>query len=202
MSNFYEQVGKRIKKYRDLKQMTLEEVGNKINVGKSTIRKYENGLIRIDHDRMNDIAYVLGIDVSLLYGDEVQFEQINVPLYGDISCGAGSVIYEKAEDYITTPQEWVNNDIHFYVTATGDSMVGASVNENDLLLIRQQPEVENGEIAAVVIDDEIVLKRVYRSNDTFTLVSDNPKYAPKEYNPKTDKNIRILGKLKKSITTY
>lgn len=182
--------------------MTLEQVGDRIGVGKSTVRKYENGLLKIDHNRMNDISVVLGIDVSLLYGDDVQFEQVDVPLYGVISCGDGAVVYEKAEDYIVTPKSWVNNDIYFYLTAQGDSMSGASINEGDLLLIRQQPTVENGEIAAVVIDDEIVLKRVYRDNGNFTLVSENSKYPPKFFNPDTDKNIRILGKLKKSITNY
>jgi len=96
----------------------------------------------------------------------------------------------------------VKNDIYFYVRAKGDSMVGASINEGDLLLIRQQPEVENGEIAAVVIDEEIVLKRVYKENGSFTLVSENPKYPPISYNPKNDKHIRILGKLRKSITEF
>lgn len=200
--DFYKEVGRRIKYYRDLKGVTLEYIGDKIGVGKSTVRKYENGLIRIDHNRLSDIAKVLGIDVSLLYGDEVQFETVDVPLYGEISCGDGSVIYEEVENYITTPKSWVSNDIYFYVTATGDSMVGAKVNEGDLLLIRQQPTVENGEIAAVVIDDEIVLKRVYRENGKFTLISENPKYPPITFNPEQDKHIRVLGKLKKSITEY
>lgn len=204
MNNFYEQVGSRIRKYRTLKQITLEQLGNKIGVGKSTVRKYENGLIRIDHDRMNDIANTLGIDVALLYGDEVQFEQIDVPLYGNISCGDGNVVYEIPEEYIVTPKKWIDNDVYFYLKAIGESMVGANVKEGDLLLIRQQPEIENGEIAAVVIEDEVVLKRVYKQNGTFTLVSDNPdkSFPPRNFNPETDKHIRILGKLKKSITNY
>src|SRR5699024_4896200 len=122
--------------------------------------------------------------------------------YGEISCGDGSVIYEKTNQSYATPKTWVNNDIHFYVKAKGDSMVGASINEGDLLLIRQQPEVENGEIAAVVIDDQVVLKRVYKDNNTFTLISENPKYPPIKFDPVNDKNIRILGKLKKAITEY
>lgn len=200
--NFYKEVGKRIKKYRELKGLTLEEIGNRIGVGKSTVRKYQEGSIKMDHNRMVDIAGVLGIDVSLLYGDEVQVESIDVPLYGEISCGNGTLVYENTVDYITTPKEWIKDDIYFYLTATGDSMIGAKVNEGDLLLIRQQPIVENGEIAAVVIDNEIVLKRVYRQNGSFTLVSENPNYAPVNFDPKSDKHIRILGKLKKSITTY
>lgn len=199
---FYEEVGKRIKKYRDLKGLTLEDIGNKVGVGKSTVRKYQEGTIKMDHNRMNDVADVLGVDVSLLYSDEIQLELINVPLYGEISCGNGAIIYEDPEDYIKTPKTWINNDIHFYLTAKGDSMTGANISEGDLLLIRLQPSVENGEIAAVVIEDEIVLKRVYRENGTFTLISENNKYPPRSFDPKTDASIRILGKLKKSITDY
>lgn len=204
MNGFYHEVGKRIRYYRNLKNVTLEYIGDRIGVGKSTVRKYENGLIRIDHDRMNDIAEVLGIDVALLYGDEVQFEHVEVPLYGDISCGDGNVIYEEVLDKISTPKDWVKNNIYFYVRAKGDSMIGASINEGDLLLIRQQPTVENGEIAAVVIEDEVVLKRVYQQNGSFTLVSENPykSFPPRNFNPETDKHIRILGKLEKSITSY
>lgn len=200
--DFYKEVGKRIKYYRDLKGITLEHIGDKIGVGKSTVRKYENGLIKIDHNRLSDIAYVLGIDVALLYADELQFELIDVPLYGEISCGEGSVIYEDPEDYVSTPRNWINNDIYFYVTAIGDSMVGAKINEGDLLLIRQQPIVENGEIAAVVIDNDILLKRVYRENGKFSLISENPNYPPVSFDPSTDQHIRILGKLKKSITDH
>src|SRR5690625_5134264 len=157
--NFYKEVRKRIKYYMDLTELTLEYIGDKIGVGKSTVRKYRDGEIKVDHNRLSAIADVLGIDVALLYGDEVQFELIDVPLYGEISCGNGSVIYEEAEDYISTPKAWINGDIYFYVTAKGDSMIGAKVNEGDLLLIRRQPVVENGEIAAVVIENEILLKR-------------------------------------------
>lgn len=200
--DFYKEVGQRIRHYRNLKGVTLEYIGERIGVGKSTVRKYQDGEIKIDHNRLSDIADVLGIDVALLYGDEVEFEEVNVPLYGEISCGNGSVIYEEATEYLSTPKEWIKNDIHFFVRAKGDSMVGASINEGDLLLIRQQPEVENGEIAAIVVDDEVVLKRVYKENGTFTLISENPKYPPISYDPSKDKNIRILGKLKKSITEY
>lgn len=200
---FYKEVGKRIKRYRNQKGYTLEQVGDKIGVGKSTVRKYEQGIIKIDHNRMADIAEALDIDVALLYGDEIGTDLVDVPLYGEISCGNGSVVYEETAEYLATPRSWVNDsNIYFYLKAKGDSMVGAKIHEGDILLIRQQPTVENGEIAAVVIDDEVVLKRVYSQNGIFTLVSENPNYPPIVFDPKTDKHIHILGKLVRSITVY
>lgn len=202
MSNFYKELGSRIKYYRGLSGISLEELGNRIGVGKSTVRKYEVGSIKVSHERLEQISNALGIDVSLLYGEEVQGETADVPLYGSISCGDGSVIYESTEGYITSPKNWVENGIYFYLTAQGDSMTGAKIHEGDLLLIQKQVSVENGEIGAVVVDDECVLKRVYRDKDKFTLVSENPNYPPIIFNPKTDKNIKIIGKLKKSITQF
>lgn len=199
---FYKRLGNKIKYYRTLSKLSLEEVGKRIGVGKSTIRKYENGLIKVSHERLEQISNALGIDVALLYGEEIQSDVVEVPLYGSISCGNGSVIYESREGYIKSPTEWVNHGMFFYLTATGDSMIGARINEGDLLLIKQQEEVENGEIAAVAIDDECVLKRAYKKKDKFTLVSENPNYAPIEFNPKSDVNIKIIGKLEKAITQF
>jgi len=202
MNDFYKNMGQRIKHYRKLSGMSLEELGNKINVGKSTVRKYENALIKVSHDKLAGIADALGIDVSLLYGEDVQSDVVNVPLYGSISCGGGSVIYEEKEGYVKSPKDWAGNGIYFYLTAKGDSMIGANVQEGDLLLIKKQEVVENGEIAAVVVDDECVLKRAYAKDSTFTLVSENPNYPPMEFNPKSDKNIRIIGRLEKAITQF
>lgn len=202
MSDFYKSVGERIKQYRTQSGLTLEELGNRIGVGKSTIRKYETGMIRIDHERLEDIANALKVDVGLLYGEELTSVTTNVPLYGNIACGNGSVIYETPSEYVTAPKDWVSNGVYFYLTAKGDSMIGARIHEGDLLLIKKQEEVENGEIAAVVIENECVLKRVYRENGSLILVSENPNYPPIHFNPKTDDHIHIIGKLKKSITNF
>lgn len=200
--NFYKELGSKIKHYRQSVNMTLEQLGDRVGVGKSTIRKYENGLIRVSHERLEQIANVLNVDVALLYGEEIAGDVADVPLYGSISCGNGSVIFETQEDYITSPKEWVNNGFHFYLTAQGDSMIGAKIHEGDLLLIQRTEDVENGEIAAVVIDNECVLKRVYKEDGSFTLVSENPNYKPIHFNPNMDLNIRIIGKLRKAITQF
>lgn len=202
MTDFYKKLGANIKHYRTLSGMSLEELGNRIGVGKSTVRKYENALIRVSRERLEAISNALGIDVALLYGEEIQDDVVEVPLYGSISCGDGSVIYEEQEGYVTSPKEWVDGGIHFYLTAKGDSMIGARIHEGDLLLIKKQDVVENGEIAAVVIEDECLLKRVYKNEKTFTLVSENPDYPPIDHNPSTDKHIRIIGRLEKAITQF
>ena len=81
-------------------------------------------------------------------------------------------------------------------------MIGARIMDGDLLLIRRQDDVDNGEIAAVLIDDEIVLKRVYKTDDTIILQSENPAYKPIVVRPEDAKNVRIIGKLKKVILKF
>ncbi|RKJ17687.1 LexA family transcriptional repressor, partial [Butyricicoccus sp. 1XD8-22] len=94
------------------------------------------------------------------------------------------------------------NGEYFYVRASGDSMIGARIHDGDVLLMRKQEMVENGEIAAVCVDDEVVLKRVFKSGESFVLQSENPNYPPRIFNPGTDMNIRIIGKLEKLIIDF
>ncbi|GAB3051174.1 LexA family protein [Virgibacillus ainsalahensis] len=202
MTDFYVSLGRRIKYYRKLARMSLEEIGNQIGVGKSTVRKYEVADIKISHKRLEQIANALGIDVALLYGEEISGDVVDVPLYGSISCGNGSVIYEEKEEYITSPKHWVDTGVYFYLTAKGDSMTGAKIHEGDLLLIQQQETVENSEIAAVVVDNECVLKRVYKNDKDIMLISENPNYPPIRFDPKKDQNVKIIGKLRKAITQF
>ncbi|GAB4272140.1 S24 family peptidase [Thermincola ferriacetica] len=126
---------------------------------------------------------------------------VMVPIVGSISCGNGLLAYEDIEGYEPTPKEWLTGGEHFYLRAKGDSMVGARIYEGDLLLIRKQSTVDDGEIAAVLIDDtnEAVLKRVYRSGDKLILQSENPKYAPILAPPA---EVKIIGKLRMNVIKY
>jgi len=77
-------------------------------------------------------------------------------------------------------------------------MVNARINDGDLVLIRKQTDVDNGEIAAVVMDDQIYLKRVYKQDGKIILQSENPHYAPIIKDTKKS-DCFIIGKLKKVI---
>jgi repressor LexA len=73
-------------------------------------------------------------------------------------------------------------------------MKGARILDGDIVFIREQPTVDNGEIACVIIEEEATLKRFYASGDTVTLVADNPEYPPMVYRAEEQKRIHILGK--------
>ena len=132
------------------------------------------------------------------YVRDVGFKKL--PIVGAVSCGNGVLAYEDIEGYEDTPKSWLNGGKYFYLRAKGDSMINARINEGDLLLIREQEEVENGEIAAVRIDGDAVLKRVYKKDNTLILQSENPKYEPIIVNGNS--NIQIIGKLKKVVLNF
>lgn len=204
---FYIAVGDNIKKYRTIRNYSLQALGDKVGLAKKTIQRYENGEIKIDMNRLADIATALDVDVpQLLDGAQsffgIDLEDLNtvpLPVVGKISCGSGILAYESIEGYEQTPRSWLNGGEYFYLSAKGDSMEGARILEGDLLLIRCQEEVEDGEIAAVLIGEEAVLKRVYKRGSSLWLQSENPKYPPIVIESGIDNEVRVIGKLKKIV---
>ncbi|MEK3658206.1 XRE family transcriptional regulator [Paenibacillus sp. FSL F4-0236] len=207
--NFYVATGKNIKKYRDMRNYSLQVLAEKVGLTKKTIQRYENGEIKIDMNRLKDLSVALDVTVNQLTEGAYTYlgavptesENISLPIVGKISCGNGVIAYESIEGYETTPRSWINGGEYFYLRAKGNSMNGARIYEGDLLLIRRQEEVEDGEIAAVLIDDEAVLKKVYRQGNTLVLQSANSDYPPIICG-ELGSNIRIIGKLKKVVINF
>lgn len=84
--------------------------------------------------------------------------------------------------------------VDFCLRASGDSMVNARIFDGDIVFIRQQPAVENGEIAAVAIDNAVTLKRVYIEEDCIILRAENPRIKPMRFKKEDFDQFKILGK--------
>lgn len=208
--NITKYIARRIKYYREQKGLTQKELGGMVGIKHNTISSYENATNRPDMDILFKIAKALDISINDLFPPTQEYSSIvkenpaiynvsnigMIPVVGHISCGNGSIAYENIEGYELVPKEWIKGGKYFCLRAKGDSMIGARIHEGDLLLIREQPEVENGEIAAVLIGDEAVLKRVFYHNGQLVLQSENPKYPPVVAPPA---EVKIIGKLKKII---
>lgn len=195
----------KIKYLRKAKKMTQNYLADKLNIAKTTISAWERGANTPPIDQLEAMARIFEIPISYFFSDDLEMlytEKVSLPVYGEVSCGNGLAVFEDTEEFQDIPKDWTNGGSYFCLKAKGDSMVGANIREGDLLLVREQPLVENGEIAVVIIEHTIMLKRVYRDNGTFTLVSENSKYPPKKYDPSRDTDIRIVGKLKKAITSF
>lgn len=185
-----------LSKQADIPYTTIDGMFKKgtENTKRSTLLKLAN-FFECSLDYLIDDE--VDLDLPRVSGDDFTY----VPIVGNISCGNGLLVYEDIEGYEVTPKEWVKGGEHFYIRAKGDSMIGARIYNGDLLLIRKQPVVENGEIAAVLNRDtnEVLLKRLYKNGDQLILQSENPNYGP-IFSPPAD--IKILGKLKMNVIRY
>lgn len=114
-----------------------------------------------------------------------------VPLLGTIAAGFPIYADENFDGYRECTEDV---DADFCLKIQGDSMIGARINDGDIVFIKKQPDVDNGEIAAVLIDDEATLKRVYKEKDSLILQAENPKYAPIVYTVESYVECRIMGK--------
>ena len=114
-----------------------------------------------------------------------------VPLIGAIACGAPILAEEHIEGHVDIPAQ-IHAD--FALICKGDSMINARIFDGDIVYIRQQETVENGEIAAVLIDNEATLKRIRLFDDHIILEPENPMYKPMVYWNEDMNAVRILGK--------
>lgn len=204
-------IGDRIKELRISSQMSQQELADKLNVAKQTVYKYENGIVtNIPSDKIEIMASLFHVspqsimgwddtpcssDLSELYEKYPNIKpikKIKIPMLGKIACGEPTFADEGHETYIETDGH-INAD--FCLTCDGDSMEPKLMN-GDIVFIRKQPEVNDGQIAAVLIEDEATLKRVYydKPNNVLTLVAENPKYRPFIYSGEQLDHIRILGR--------
>ncbi len=195
--------GERIKYARKACGMTQAELAEKIGVKFSAIHKYENGLVvNLKRDTIAALAKALDVspawlmcmddDPSSLPANILPLPKMKkVPLVGNIACGTPVLAEQNVEAFLSMP-EGVNAD--FCLRCMGDSMINARIFDGDIVYIRQQETVEHGEIAAVLIDTEATLKRVYLYDDRIVLEAENPQYRPKSYWGEDMNDVRILGK--------
>lgn len=200
-------IGERIRNLRIERNITQTELASKIHATKQTVYKYEQGIVtNIPYDKIELLAraldttpaYLMGwedknasFDIFSIPGIEPLPEMEKKPLLGTIACGEPILAEENIEDYIPVPK---SNHCDFLLRCKGNSMIGARVHDGDLVCIRQQPTVENGEIAAVLIENEATLKRFYRYGDTVVLRAENLDFPDLEYKDSQLEGIRILGK--------
>lgn len=203
-------IGKRIKDLRTSLDMTQDELAKLTGYkSRSSIQKIESGERDITQSTIAAFAKALKVTPSVIMGWEENNENNTapdysnikgimplpemrkVPLLGAIACG--EPIYREEDEWISLP-----NDIKadFCLRCQGDSMINARINDGDIVFIKSCPEVENGQIAAVSIDNEVTLKRVYYYPEKNKLVlnPENPAYEPFVYMNEELNDIRILGR--------
>lgn len=199
-----------LKHYLDIRGVKQTEFANMLDVSEATVSKWLSGKTSPRMKKIDIICELLKVSrEDLLYEHEfVDEEPIDAgnlytattrdfPLLGTIA--AGEPIYtEETVPVLVSGVEHTGAD--FCLKVQGDSMINAKINDGDIVFIRKQPMVENGEIAAVLISelygDTATLKRVYYDKDEnkIQLIAENPKYPPLTFSGEKLNDIRILGK--------
>ena len=200
----------RIKSRRIELGLTVEELAHKMGYkDKSSISKIENGKADIPQSKIAAFADALETTTAYLMGWEEQPtpkptsptpippgfipmpKMKKVPLIGAIACGDPITALQNREGDVDVPED-VRCD--FALKCHGDSMVGAGIHDGDVVYIHIQPEVENGEIAAVRIGDEATLKRVYLHMDYVELRPENPAFESIIRRKEDMNDVHIEGK--------
>ena len=202
-------IGKIIHTQRIALGLTLEEVGNAVGVGKSTVKKWEDGFIsNMKRDKIALLANVLQVSpVTFITGVLTKdttatiFDGADniiplpktkkVPLLGTIACGEPILAEENIEDYLGIDEK---ANVDFALRCKGDSMINARIFDGDIVYIKQQPDVDDGEIAAVLVGSEATLKKVYKYENKVVLRPCNPMYDDMVYAGEQLNELRILGK--------
>lgn len=204
-------IGERIKERRKQLGLSVDEVAEKLGKNRATVYRYESSEIeKLPTTVLKPLAKILNTTPAYLMGWEdgktdslsdlmQKYDNIKpiklkrFPMLGEIACGEPIFANEDREHYVMADM-----DIHadFCLTAKGDSMINARIYEGDIVFIKEMPIVENGDIAAVIIENDATLKRVYYYPDDnmLQLVAENPKYKPLVYQGEELNYIRILGK--------
>ena len=192
-------IGERIYQRRKELKLTLQEVADYIGVTKSTIQRYEAGKITtpklpvidaIARSLMVNPMWLIGksdkMEISPSFASWVVTEKL--PLLTLAPDGK----FEYSEDVLKLNSTAEKNS-DFCIKMSGDSMIGARIYDGDIVFIKNQSDVADGDIAAVMIDSVITLKRVFKLGDRLQLRAENPAYPPITMNV-GEKNLKILGK--------
>lgn len=190
--------GKRLLESMKDNNDTTYSLAEYLHLSPSAISRYTTGDMAPKIPTVHSIADKYGIRGGWLMGiegvskyPEAKETAKSIPVLGVIAAGLPILAQENIEGYEYVPSDM---DVDFCLRVQGDSMIGAYIFDGALVFIRQQQDVEAGEIAAVLIDDEVTLKRFYKNNGGVILKPENAKYQPIYYSEDSFNDIRILGK--------
>lgn len=202
-------IGERIKKRRQELNLSVEDVAKVLNKNRATVYRYESDEIEnMPTSVLEPLSKILNTTPAYLMGWEDEnsdpiLENIpgiitpvklkKIPILGTIACGNPILAEENYDGYFMIDENLPYSD--FVLRAKGDSMIDANIHDGDLVFFKKQNDVDNGTIAAVLIDEEATLKRVNKSNDTLILQPCNTNYNPIIINKSDNKKVLILGQM-------
>lgn len=198
-------LGRNLKEYRKIKDLTQQELAQLTNLSRSYIAGLERNAYNPSLSTLQAIAQVLSVSVDVLLGNDVDpnklsnyigpvVENKKIPIIGSVKCGVNGLAYEYLEGYVFVDDS-LTGDVTAFV-CKGDSMKDIGISEGDIAIVRRQCTIENGELAVVIINgEEGTLKRVRYHDNVMILEAANPAYPPRIFSGKEMNVVKIFGKV-------
>lgn len=194
----------KLKELRENLGLSQAAVARKLGISRQLYGFYESGDRDPSTDMLRKLADFFDISVDDLLGREVKLRKAvklkesgigtkKVQIVGSVKCGPDGLAYEEFGDYIYISPKYHGD--YIALSCRGDSMIDSGIEEGDIVVVRLQPEVENGELAVVILNgDEGTLKRVRKCRNGIVLEPANPRYEPIIVAGADLENFRIVGK--------
>lgn len=214
--------GQRLKMLREKRGQSQEDIAKLIGVGRTTYLKYESDenkptrkLKELSHLFNVTTDYIMCLSDNphgtpfagqdgkhfLLFAGQAKNEippptdNIKIPIIGSVKCGYDGLAYEYLDGYVMIDNTKHHGDIKAF-RCRGDSMTGLGIFDGDIAIVRVQDDVDNGDLAIVIVDgDEGTLKRVRKQEGAIILESANPSYPPRVFTGEDMNKVRVVGKV-------
>ena len=197
-------LGERLRKMRKKSNMSATEVAEILGVSKSTISNYENGIRKPGIDKLLELTKIYGVSIQTILDTEnfagldyFDHNSKKIPILGTIRAGEPIYAEENIIGYTDLGSDYNMDDEYFALYVIGDSMNKSRICEGDIVIVRRQSTVDNGEIAIILIDnEEATVKKFFRNGNSVTLMpsSTNPEHKQRKVNLK-ENAVEVLGKV-------
>lgn len=193
-----------LKQLRLSHDKTQAQIAAEIGMGRTGYTKIENGTQDADTEIISRLADYFKVSTDYLLGREniaqlpgyigAVSENKKIPIIGSVKCGTNGLAFEYLDGYVSIDESFSGNVVAF--RCKGDSMKDMGINDGDIAIVRQQDDVESGELAVVIVNgDEGTLKRVRKFDGGIILEAANPDYPPRVFTGEDLNIIKIMGKV-------
>ena len=188
--------------YKERYQLTNDDIAARIGVTKSTVSRWISGDVkRIQEETLQRLNELLGFDITpILKGTAVHYSR---PILGQVKAGYNMYVDEcKTGDIQVSETDYLAGD--YFLKVNGDSMSGSGIMDGDLVLVKQCSSVHNGQIAVIIVGEEVTIKRIIQKPDLLILEATNPLVENRYYTPNDIENlpVKIIGRVIYSQTYF
>lgn len=201
--NNKEILSKNLKKQLNNKDLTPTEFARIMKYPETTVFNWIHGKSYPRIDKIQEMADFFDIyksdltedknDLKNIPGIKIIKKFVTVPVLGEIACGEPIFCNQNYDNILQIDEDLGRPD--FSLTARGDSMIDAGIDDGDIVFFRNTPVVENGKIAAVIIDNTTTLKRFFKNEHEIILQPENKSYSPIIIREYDGKEVKVLGEM-------